>query len=324
MSGEIIKLHSGKKLVENVLLLDGITRSGKFLLGNVLQGIESIEHYQYLSILEHIPFLVRLNKLEVETAKAIIRCQIDNFTYDHMVGRNLNFRKIDKSSIYNVPNVKRYLDSLEKEDDRDAMNIIQSPDTYFPFIAHETLPNMGIFFDIYPQLKVVHIERDPVDLAYSWYKRGLGKRWVNDPKIFTIAIEGPTGPRPWFFNDWAKEYEKLPEMDRIIHSLSNVVKMSKDSYKALNPRQKEKIYFTTYEELVSNIDNEAKGFAKFFQKKISVDMEKIKQKEMLPIENPRSFRSSKFDEIEKAAAKDSIELLLNMEKAYNNKKSLIK
>jgi len=324
MSGEKIKLYAGEKLVENVLLIDGISRSGKFLLGNVLQGIEGIEHYQYFGLLEHIPFLVRLGKLEVETAKAIIKCQIDNFTYDHMVGRNLNFRKIDKSSIYNVPNVKRYLDSLEKEDDKDAMKIIQTPDTYYPFILHETLSNIGIFFDIYPKLKVVHIERDPVDLTYSWYKRGLGKRWANDPKLFSIAIEGPKGPRPWFFYDLAEEYEKLPEMDRIIHSISSIIKMSKKSYEDVSSRQRENIYFTTYEELVSNIDNAVRRLAGFFKKKIRVDMETIKQKEKLPEENPRSFRLSKLDEIKKVANKESIELLLKMEEEYNNKKSLIK
>ena len=324
MSGEKIKLYQGEKLVENVLLIDGITRSGKFLLGNVLQGIEGIEHYQYFGILEHIPFLVKLNMMEVETAKAIIRCQIDNFTYDHMVGRNLNFRKIDKSSIYNVPNVKRYLDSLEKEDDGDAMKIIQNPDTYFPFIAHETLPNIAIYFDIYPKLKVVHIERNPIDLTYSWYKRGLGKRWANDPKLFTIAIEGPKGPRPWFFCDLAEDYENLPEIDRVIHSISNIVKMSKKSYDDLNAKQKGNIFFISYEGLLSNIDDEVGALAGFFGKQINVDMEVIRQREKLPKENPRSSRSSKLAEIKKLADKESIELLLTMEEEYSNKKSLIK
>ena len=37
--------------------------------------------------------------------------------------------------------------------------------------------------------KIIEIIRNPLDTVYSWYKRGLGSRYGNDPRVFTLLIK---------------------------------------------------------------------------------------------------------------------------------------
>src|SRR3989344_7801208 len=105
------KINVGEKapLVENLLIIEGITRSGKFLLANILSGIEEIEPVQYSGLLEQIPFLVSFGLIEQNTAKQLLRCEVDMRCYEMLIGRNLNYRLSDKSSIYNIPNYRKFL-----------------------------------------------------------------------------------------------------------------------------------------------------------------------------------------------------------------------
>ena len=53
----MIRLHNRSKALANPIIVDGIGRTGKFFLGKILCGLENIEYYQYISVLEHIPYL---------------------------------------------------------------------------------------------------------------------------------------------------------------------------------------------------------------------------------------------------------------------------
>ena len=105
-----ISLNERRVLVDNLLILDGFTRAGKFFLGNCLAAIEGVENAQYYGMFEHMPYLLRLNLIDKETAKEIIKCQIDNLSYDRMAGRNINFRYDDNSSIFKWLRPKEYFE----------------------------------------------------------------------------------------------------------------------------------------------------------------------------------------------------------------------
>ena len=49
--------------VENVLLVDGVTRAGKFFLAEILSGFDKVEFFQYLPLLEQIPVIYGMGKI---------------------------------------------------------------------------------------------------------------------------------------------------------------------------------------------------------------------------------------------------------------------
>jgi len=323
MKNSKLSVSIGPKLTEDVLLLEGITRAGKFLVGNLLQGLVGVEHYQYVGIVEHLPYMARMGSIEPKVAKAMMKCQLDNYIYDQMVGRNLNFRKVDKSAIHNVPDLHRYQQRLEEKDDARAMAALQKGGLYFPFIAHETMPNISLFLELYPKMKVVHVERNPIGLAYSWYQRGFGKRWGQDPKLFVVAYEDAKGPLPWFAAQWAEEYHKSGEVDRILRSMLWLFEESQKTYNSLPPEQKSRIIITSYECLLTKPQEEMDRLAKFLGRQHWPHMEKIMKDERLPAAHPKEKRAEKLAELAKTADKKLLNELIELSNIYDEKDQYI-
>lgn len=311
------RLAKRPRLIERVLLIEGITRSGKFLLGNILSAIEGVEHHFYSPFFEHMPFLMRLKMIDPDVAKAIIQNRIDNSGYETMIARYVNFRYGDKSSIYKSPKMKTYLRrSLMPDGDR-VVEEIRRRKPYFPFVVHEVLPNISVFFDIYSKLKVLRIERHPVDLVYSWFKRGWGWRWGVDLKDFDLPLEGIKGPIPWFAYDWAKDYERSSEMDRIIKCMYRLCKMNEDGFRSLKKPNRDKIHILSYERLFTQTDDEIKKIGIFLGKRIMPEMEEVKAREALPAPDPALKRERKMAEIRKKASAEWMSRLLKMGEEYD-------
>ena len=204
------KMTVGKRkvLVDNLLIIEGITRAGKFLLANLMPAFDGIEPIQYHGLLEEIPFLEKFGFIDRATAQEILRCEIDLHTYDMLIGRNLNHRKSDKSSIFNHPQSEAYLARTDEPDGDAAIRKFYKQNPYCLYIMHELMPNIGICFDTFPTMRVLSIRRSPLDLVYSWHCRGNGHRYGIDPKVFVITLDSPHGPIPWFAAEWKKNYYK--------------------------------------------------------------------------------------------------------------------
>ena len=310
-------LAKKEKLVENVLLIEGITRSGKFLLGNLLSAIDDVEHPQYHACLEHIPLLAKKGFIDREAAKIFMQITIDNYGYETMIGRNLNFRRTDKSCIYNSPKAKEYLKRQSGPDGDKIIKKIRSQQPYFSYIVHETFPHIEIFFEMYPNLRVVRIERNPADLAYSWFHRGWGKRWGIDLKEFSIPFWGAGGPVPWFACEWPEDYKNSCEMDKIIKCMGTIIKMNKDSYDALSQTDRDKLYVVTYERLLTRTDREIAKISKFLNKKVLSEIAEVKKKEKLPALDPALIRKKKMDFIENHATGACFAMLKKMIEGYD-------
>ncbi len=90
--------------VENVLLVDGITRTGKFFLAKIVSEFKEIEFFQYLQVLEQVPYIYGIGGMHKDAAIALIKSTVDYGVYNQILGRNLNHRVLDRSSIFNSIN----------------------------------------------------------------------------------------------------------------------------------------------------------------------------------------------------------------------------
>ncbi|MDP3731067.1 MAG: hypothetical protein Q8R34_01060, partial [bacterium] len=103
-----ISMDSRPSLVKNLLFVEGFSRGGKLVLGNIINGFEGVEPIQYYGLLEHIPFLEKFGLIDKKTAEEIIKCEIDTHCYEMLIGRNFNHRLSDGTSVYKVPKYKEY------------------------------------------------------------------------------------------------------------------------------------------------------------------------------------------------------------------------
>jgi hypothetical protein len=309
-----MKMRLGKKplLVKNLLLVEGITRAGKFLLANILNGFDGIEPVQLYGLLEQIPLWANFGLIDKNTAKEILKLEIDTHCYEMLIGRNLNYRTSDKSSVFNIPCFQKYLARSKEKNIDKIMEKYNREKPFSFFIMHELMPNISIYFETFPELKVVSMRRGPIDLVSSWYKRGAGRRYGTDPKVFKIPFKGKHGHTPWFLPQW----NELSEIDRIIFSIKKLFDMYEASYRHLSSKYKKKILLVSYEDLLNNPKSVIGKLSNFLDKKPLSEMKLILKREKLPATEKLELKVQKLKEIKKIASKKYFNILIKMENKY--------
>ncbi|MEK7598941.1 MAG: sulfotransferase domain-containing protein [Patescibacteria group bacterium] len=305
-----------KPLVENLLLVEGISRAGKFLLANLLAGFKGIEPMQYYGLLELIPVFTKLRFIDKRMAEELIQCEIDTHCYEMLIGRNFNLRLSDKSSIFNHPRHKEYLKRCSQEDGDAALKKFYKEKPYSFFIMHELMPNIDIYFDLYPKLKIINIQRSPVDLVFSWYKRGLVRRFKNDPKNFIIPLEEKKSVFPWYVYPHQKKISALSEMDKTIFIIDRLFNIYENKFKILSENRRKKIIFVRYEDIIFKPRKVVRHIAGFLQKKPLPQMSGILKREKLPNKLYSDSKNKKIAEIRKIASGLYFNKLLKIEKKY--------
>lgn len=314
----MVNLVGKKEITDKILIIDGIARSGKFLLGNIISSFNQIEHVQHYPLMEIIPFLVSLKLIKENVAVSLLKTEIDMHIYDMYIGRNFNLRKNDMSSIYKSPFLKQYLGRCARENIDNIVDEIKNSGRYSLFITHHLLCNAGIYFKIYPLFKMIYIRRHPVDLVYSWYKRGWGHRFGKDPLDFTPAIKGLNQPIPWFMHGKENKYENALEMDKIILSIDNIISMTNKGYDNLRNQQKKSIIFVKFEDLVTKPHSRLERISCFLNRSFSVKTKDVLSREMCFREKSylRSLRKDKRAIIKKEATEEAFSRLMRLSDDY--------
>jgi len=311
-----ITVGNKKPLVENLLLVEGITRAGKFLLANILAGFKGIEPVQNFDSLEKIPVLARFNLVDKKVAEELLRCEVDMHCYEMLIGRNFNHRLSDKSSIFNHPRNKEYLKRCILPDGVRALARFYKENPYSFFIVHEMIPNIDIYFNLFPKIKIISIQRSPVDLVFSWYKRGYGWRIQNDPRVWVMSFKKGKIFFPWYIFPHQKKYTSLSEMDRLIFSIQILFNAYKKKYKSFSNLEKKKILIVNYEDIMLQPVKLLGKISSFLDKKPTSDMANILKREHLPKPSYFDAEKDKILEIKKHASSECFGALMRLQKEY--------
>jgi hypothetical protein len=314
-----MKFSTQSNNVDDVLLVDGITRAGKFLLAKVVSEFENVEYFQSLPILEHIPYIYSNAGITGDSAISLIQSSIDYAVYNQFLGRGLNHRALDRSSIYHssdsIMYLKRQFENLENDD---ILQLMKRSNKSFLFATHNILTNINIFLEAYPNLKMIHIVRSPVDLVYSWNKKNYGK--VNDADFLTMApnIEKNNFVLPWYCSDWDDKYKKIRGVDFIIKSIKSLIDLTTKTISSLNEEDKKKILIVKYEDLIKNPISEIEKISVFLEKPVNYQVTNILRNEGLPNPNILNKRKEKVDLIYKLSSEEHRLDLEKMEFNYLN------
>lgn len=306
-------------LITQPLFIEGITRSGKFLVANILSGFSDIDPVQYDSLMETLPFLSTFSHIEPRTAMQILQCQTDLHAYEMIIGRNFNYRKSDKSSIFNIPNHELLLNRSEEEDRDKLVSEWLKAERRALFILHEGLPHIKFYFKTYHSPQVISLVRHPIDLMHSWLVRGLGKRWGNDPTLFQIPFQKKGSVIPWFAESWAQEYLSASEGDRVVLSIEYLTRASNQGYHALTPKEKKQVYQVSFEKLLSDPTTIITELSIFLKKEPLPVLEQILTREKLPQLDFKKSRDKKIIDLKAAISPKLWPVVTTLVEQYESK-----
>jgi len=270
-------------LWDKVVLVDGVGRSGKSMLGPIIASFENVEIERIEPIFERIPVLDALGKISKDAAIQMLQMEVDFRLYESMIGRNTNFRFKDHSSVFNNPFKFEYFKRVFGKDGQVVVNKILEKKPIFQVMVHDTLGKLDVYFDAFKdKVFVLEMVRDPIDMIYSWYQRGWGWRITTDPRVAIFTYQSRKGIAPLSNLDSDCEYHDLEPMDRVIHIIEENFKNGFDKYQELSDERKKQILFIIFEEFVTETDKNIERVEKFLGVKKTKHTPKQLKKERIP------------------------------------------
>jgi len=308
-------LYRPDLVVEKILLLDGLSRAGKFLLGKVVSNFQKVEFFQSAVILEHLPILRYLGVIDTPEAISYFRLNLNMYIYERAIGRNLNTRPSDGSSITNSTEYELYIQRMSRPDGIESVNELIEDQRLPSFLTHECMSQIDFFLEACPDFQMINIQRHPIDLVASWFLRGWGERWGNDPLAFIPVVKNLQNGLPWFVEDWKDEYNKMSPIDRCIKSICTMYNLDQTVYS--NFKDKEKyILLICYEDFFSRPDYVIGQIMEFIGRSPFVNMKAVLQREGCPKEISLKKRRENYNIIRSLGNFELVEQLLVLSIEY--------
>ena len=314
----IIEYFPLTRLAKNVVLVDGISRTGKLLLGSLISSLDKMEHLEFGENFEYILPAIKLKKLKLDFGHSYLNNYLNMLIYNKYISRNVNFRPNDRTGIDRSKNPKIYYDRLKTQEGDKVIKLIKKQKNFLPIVTHDIAINLDILIKMKMNFKIIEIIRNPIDTVYSWYKRGLGSRYGDDPRIFTLLIKKNKKTYPWYnaLNRYSKK--KYNTCEKCIEHVINLNKYANSNLKKSHLNKN--VLITNYEKLTKNPLEELKRISNFLGTKANKKTIEFIKREKLPLK--KSFFESrvKFDKkinlIKKLCSKKIFAKLMALNEEY--------
>ena len=273
--------YSPPKLINNnIVIIDGIARSGKLLTGAIISSFSNTEQFEMGRNFEDFGLGLKLKKIDFHFAEAFIKNYLNELIYNKYLSRNVNFRASDRTGVKNSPYFKLYKKRLKKKEGDNVINLIKSEKRNIPFVTHDLLLSINSFNKLNLKYKMIYVLRNPFDLIISWNKRKLSERLGKDQRLFTLMIENK---KKTFSLDIKniRKYEKYNNVEACANYVYHMINEAIKSYNKLSKKMKKNIFITTYQKVSQNQKNEIKKIAKFLNSKTTNNTLKVIKKEKL-------------------------------------------
>lgn len=268
-------------LLHKLILVDGVGRSGKVMLAEILTGFQRVEKQDYNEFFEYIPLAYKYNKISKDIAISILRTQMDTELYKSMIGRSINTRPSDYTSLYKYHSPEKY---LKRQIDEDgpiiASKVLNEKPIYLNW-CHDMIQKSDIIFEAFnDKVTLIYINRHPVDIIYEWNLKKFGERVANDSTEMQYLIEFNENVVPELALGWEEEYININSFERVVKMIYISFKRNLEAIEKLNTKNNIKI--VDFEDLVTKTDKSIEDISQYLNLKPLNIMNNILQKENCP------------------------------------------
>lgn len=310
-------------LLHRLLLVDGVGRSGKVMLAEILTGLDRVEKQDYHEFLEYIPLAYKYGKISRDIAIAILRTQMDTELYKNMIGRSVNTRPTDYTSLYKYHTPAKY---LKRQTDEDGPVIAQKVREEKPIYlnwCHDMIQKSDIVFEAFEdKVELIYINRRPIDIIYEWQLKNFGERMASDPTEMQYIVQYQDDIVPELAIGWEEEYLGMKPLERIVRLIYE--SFIRNSKALENSGHKDGILVVNFEELVTDTNNQVNRLSQFLGLEVLPQMGNILHRENCPrILHDDEYQKRK-DNIYAGINSESIAYIEQMDELYAKISSLAK
>ncbi len=113
-------------LIQELVMIDGIGRSGKGMLAHMLSCFNRVEKQHDLDMFEWIGRVWSARKISDDAAINLLRLEGDTRLYNSFISRDVNFRFSDDTGVFKNANPFKYLKRLIAKPHENTVNKIIS------------------------------------------------------------------------------------------------------------------------------------------------------------------------------------------------------
>ena len=207
-----------------VVVVTGVCRSGKTLLGNLLGTCPKAEYADEPHTGMLLPMVASTGKIETKIAAGWLAANFSELFNDLLLLRRANFRPKDLSSIWTKKHPLEIFERLNNLNTRtDALQYANNNNSTLLVTLSECAPFIEFIRRALPCSRFVHVMRNGYDVAQDVAAKGwLSDKQLNNPmnaQLYTsIQRKGLTWHMPWWVDDDEHDYFlSLTEYERGIY-----------------------------------------------------------------------------------------------------------
>lgn len=309
-----------KHFLENLILVTGTHTSGKSMVSPIIASFHNVEMLRKIYTLDQFAMLHQFKKIDPKISTFMAKHILDISYYDQLIGRNMNFRTEDETSVYqsknpnffaNRINIKRGYDVIKKHKDKNTHMLL---DTHDGLWFYNFWKSIGI-----KNLKIISVFRNPIDIVNSWINLSLGDA-ENQELCQIPLIQSKKNLKPFYYYRFMNTKNKNKNdiaVDMVAECFVNDLK----SFEKI--KNKKKIYRIEFNDFAENTDFIIKKLNNFLKLKKTKFTKNIKLKERLPRVLDKSEREKKLNKIKNLVTKEKYNKLLKLESLFNDHRKKI-
>lgn len=302
----------------DIAFITGLTRSGKGLLCPIVSSFDHTDKINVEPNFENLVEMRHIDCIEDNTLIYLLRSQMNLMIYNDAIGRNTNYRPEDYTSVWNYSDPLTYIKRMSEHDGDKVYDGIKKTNRLFPLMLHDGLWHSEYIFKAFPLSKLIHMQRHPIDLTYSWLSKGLGGPSYLNLRTHIVTYDFNNHIVPYYAFGWEDQYLSLNEGDRVIYMISKLLNKHLQAYDHLDEKNKSKVLFVNHQVLASNPWEVIKNIETFLDSKITPHTEKVLERENCPREFLESVRMDKLKYIQSQSSSEGNRILDNMIDDYND------
>lgn len=292
-------------LPKKLVFIDGVTRSGKSMLGPVVSSLSKTYPMQQQTLLDNLLPMYHNNSIKKEIISSLLNFYFNKNVYYVNISREINLRPKDNSSFVNNRDYKKYIKNLKIDEGDYIIKEIQKKNYYPVYMSHDLLSMIKKFNDLRFPYKLIHIYRHPIDNIFSFFKRyqlrlsssNNTKYDIDDPRIHQMMIKKNGKLFPYYTIQNEKKFLKLNFLEKSTFYYLNSIKNSIRSYKNSKKNLKKKILLIRYDDFAEKTNIEINKICKFLNVKKTNFTSKTLKNNNLPRKMYPNDREFKLEQI---------------------------
>lgn len=303
-------------LLNELILVDGVGRSGKVMLAEIITGFNRVEKQDYHEFLEYIPLAYKYGKISKDIAISILQTQMDTELYKNMIGRSVNTRPTDYTSLYKYHTPQKYLKREVLEDGSIiGQKVLDEKPIYLNW-CHDLIQKSDIIFEAFEdKVKLLYINRRPIDIIFEWDKKNFGERIANDTTEMQYMMQYENEFVPELAIGWEDEYLTMNPLERIVKMIYISFQRNLEAMNRI--KIDNQVMIINFEDLVTKTEMLVDKIEIFIKTDKLPVLNNILLKENCPrILDDKEFNTRK-DNIENRISDEYKHYLIELEEMYN-------